>query len=397
MILKTGIGLGLALNSFLGFHPPQITPPSFIDNSQIISHKHSSIETRLTESWSPRSSYEADYLARIAESEQTLSSHYYELGFRPLKSDASVLSEQKLAFADQLGIPYTVIRKQDKRLPIPAWQYRLEFNFGKINEETFDLLLEHYGHISSLPSKVSYNPNKIYKLKDFLPPIVKELEGTRLEPSNKAIPEFIWSLASAPLKRRQKPRSSLYTNCWGIAYEALRGASDFKLFYAKANWMLDTLRAHSTQLASASDLGSFPDPSRLKTGDIVIVSHMSEGKEYFDHTAIVVDNGLYFEKAGSGGKTPSRIIDQDNLHSLWKPGVFNYEWRRPVAGAKWEDPKQIFSLSSKKALERFPGLKNMPDIFLGKHSADWEEEEDGSTYLSIYDMRTVSSNERSSL
>ena len=389
MILKTGISLGLAVSALFGIHPTQLSGPSFIDTSLVKPEKFRSIKAMQSELKPPRPTYEADYLKKTqSSSSSNLHGHYYELGFRPLKSSINLASLEKLSFADRFKIPYKTVLKKDKSLPIPAWQDRLEFDFGRITKEVFDLLHNHYGRWNSHLLELKYDHNKSYKLTDFLPPVVKELEGSRFVPSKKNLPGFIWDIAAVPLKKGQKPSSSLYTNCWGIAYEALRGALDFQIFYARASWILDALRQNSQLLAKANEASSFPDPSTLKTGDIVLISHEAGNKEYFDHTAIVVDSGIYFEKAGSGAQTPIRIIDQENLFSLWQPGVFKYEWRRPYPNANWQDPKKLFSLNSSKFLKKFPGLRKMPKTFLEKHSADWQEEDDGSIHLNFFDMRT---------
>ncbi|MFK7823968.1 MAG: hypothetical protein AB8G05_07425 [Oligoflexales bacterium] len=390
MILKTGIGLGLVISTLFGVPPSQVPGPSIIEVPLAKSEKTSNIQFQQAETKPRRPSYEADYFEKVQlRPSANLDTRYYELGFRPLKSSATSSSTEKLAFADSLNIPYKTLRKKDKLLPIPAWQDRLEFNFGCLSKQAFQALKNHYGSWYSSSSELRYDQNKVYKLADFLPPVVRELSGTRFKPSNKKLPEFIWNMASSPLKKQQKTQSSLYSNCWGIAYEALRGAEDFQIFYARPDWILDTLRQNSQLLARADDATSFPNPRTLKTGDIVLISHLAGSKEYFDHTAIVIDSGIYFEKAGSGAQTPIRFIEQKNLFSVWKPGVFKYEWRRSNQGVKWQDPRKLFSLNTKKFLRRFPGLKKMPKTFLEKHSADWQEEEDGSIYLSFYDMRSI--------
>lgn len=390
MIIKAGIGISLAFGALFGSPPPLMVHPNSIDTSSQQLHGSESKGSKPTGLISPRFNYAKNYLDGLdSQSRIPLNQDLTDMGFRPLKTSSSFLSKDKLAFADSLGLTYKSIRQIDDSLPIPAWQDRISFTFGKLKESDFETLLRHYSSWTSTPNKLEYDANIKYSLIDFLPPIVKELDGTRFVPSNKKLPEFIWDMASIPLSKNQKPHSSLYSNCWGIAYEALRGVLNFKIFYARPNWMLETLRKNSELVAKAKQLEDFPDLRSLRTGDFVVISHSNGRDEYFDHTAIVVDSGIYFEKAGSGEKTPIRIIDQENLFSVWKPGIFRYEWRRPKLDAKWQDPTDLFSLGTGRSRTLFPGLAKMPASFLEKYSVDWQDEDDGKSYLSFYRIRSV--------
>ena len=308
--------------------------------------------------------------------------------FSPIETDRELIVDVRLPFADFHHINYIAKEKKSSVLPIPAWQNRFEFYFGRLSQAEFELLKNYYGAFGS-DYRIIHDQQKKYWLTDFLPPVIRHFSGKKFIPSTTPVSEELWERLGISLAQNQRPISSLYTNCWGIAYEALRGSSQVELFVANGALMANAMRQQSSLLLSTDDRTYFPDHSLLRPGDIVLISHSFDGKEYLDHTAIVIDGGLYFEKAGSGEQTPIRIIDDEQIFTSWTPGIFKYEWRRPKVDARWENPRNIFSLKSAEILEKFPELHHFSPSFLENYSIDWETDQDIRTYLSLFQFETV--------
>jgi len=85
--------------------------------------------------------------------------------------------------------------------------------------------------------------------------------------------------------------------------------------------------------------------------------HQNPGQPLsLDHVAVFIDADLYFEKSGAGDDTPFRLIDWRGLAADWMTSVFNYDWRRRVAGAVWPTQAPSFGLQSPQLVAQFPLL-----------------------------------------
>ncbi len=58
----------------------------------------------------------------------------------------------------------------------------------------------------------------------------------------------------------------------------------------------------------------------------------------------MIDENLYFERAGSGDNVPFRLNVFSDLASEWIPGVFKYQWRRSKLNLKKQS--EIFGLKT---------------------------------------------------
>lgn len=278
----------------------------------------------------------------------------------------------KIKLSAVINIPHTCTEIIDQDNPLEVWQNQLSFDFGRISRPEFNQLQKIYSGWSRSESSVYYDQNKSYKLIDFLPPIIQALNSHRF------IPE------SANGKQ-------LYMNCWGLIYEILRAAKDPEakpaIFMAQGSMMLDLLRDQSNPVITLLEPEDFPISKNItQPGDILLAMHKSStGKEYLDHIAIAIDDGVYFEKAGTGADVPIRIIDEVTLRKIWQPGVFNYELRRLKPDAVFPHPQDIFSLNSSEIKRKFPltsaVLNNSKNI-----TVMWEEEQQETTTSSWFHL-----------
>ena len=158
--------------------------------------------------------------------------------------------------------------------------------FGNLNEKQFRFLKKTYGQGLS---NIFYDRNKFYDLTDFLPPAMQALYGHH----------FLDEVS--PGKRR------IPCNCWGTAYELVRGAEEFAVFYADQDavqrFFFD--QRYSEQITEIPSTGpTYDATTQLRSGDLFIYT---DGY-YLAHAAVFVDRNLFFDKPGKNTINPFRLI-----------------------------------------------------------------------------------------
>lgn len=312
--------------------------------------------------------------------------------FVRLKDDEVKLCSFKLAEARNIPYKCKVIR--DRTLPLEIWQNRLSFEFGKIIQEDFIFLKKTYGGWSRSKSNVIYDPNKSYQLLDFLPPLIQALNGHRFIPEARELNKkeknfFKLAFQQSNLKKY------LYMNCWGLVYEVLRGAKNNQaqpvMFMGQSSILLSEIRDNSHSLGTWLEPNHLPILGSLtKPGDIILILHTSRtGYEYLDHIAIMIDDGIYFEKAGVGENVPIRLIDEETLQKIWPIGVFRYELRRLYYHALLPEPKAIFNLNSLPIKELFFPKIEIPFNISSKSSIMWDIEDKSLGSIALFESQTL--------
>lgn len=209
------------------------------------------------------------------------------------------------------GIPFECVRWVDSTNPFAFWQSGLAFRLGQISRPTWQTLMRRYGGWHNPQALPPYDPHRFYTLTDFMPPLIQSLDQHRFVGQTYALPDL-----PSPVH--------VVANCWGTLYEILRSAhrssaSPMVLFAAEPGSMFALLRRISGPVSDT------PQP-----GDLLLMSHRRGEHEYLDHTLLVIDQGLFFEKAGAGDRVPYRFVDLPTLQSVWNSAIFTYEYRRPV-------------------------------------------------------------------
>ena len=290
--------------------------------------------------------------------------------FAKLREDKVDRCDHELASIKDISYQCQVISDRSNSLEI--WQNRLSFQFGQISRSQFNRLKNIYSGGRKTKSAVAYNSQTSYQLTDFLPPTIQALNHHR----------FIPEVAGDENKQ-------LYMNCWGLIYEVLREAIDVRsqpvIFMGQGSLMLDLLRDNSYNLATLSEPEDKLAKSLVKPGDIILVLHKSSsGHEYLDHVAMAIDEGIYFEKAGTGAEVPIRITDETTIRQIWQPGVFSYEVRRLRENAVLPHPQAIFSLNSTTVRQEFKQLDITSDP--NNTTIMWSEEEKDLATSSLFHL-----------
>ena len=287
--------------------------------------------------------------------------------FVTLKKDKQQDCSFKLNGAKNLVNRCKVITDSSNSLAV--WQNRLSFEFGKLSESEFNYLINTYSGWSKSKTAVTYDRDRHYQLIDFLPPLIQALDSHRFVPESIKLDRQRLNLNNLPANTQKQ----LYANCWGVAYEVLRMARDPQvqpaIFMGQGSIMLDLLRDNSKQLLALKEPEDSIPQAITQPGDIILIMHQSSaGREYLDHVAIAIDDGIYFEKAGTGAEVPIRIIDEQTIRQIWQPGVFYYEVRRPKTDAIFPHPQTVFSLNSSTIEQEFYQLNTIPDNIARKIS-----------------------------
>ena len=320
--------------------------------------------------------------------------------FVQLNDDQTKSCSLKLAGAK--NIPHQCLVTTDQSSPLEVWENRLSFNFGKISEQDFIFLKNTYSGWSSQQTSVDYDRNKSYQLLDFLPPLIQALNGHRFIPEETTLKPQDWNFFAELSLSPTESKKYLFMNCWGLVYEVLRAAKHAQaeptIFMGQGSVMLEQLRDNSEMLLAWQEPSEFPIPGRVtQPGDMILVMHTSSaGYEYLDHIAIAIDDGIYFEKAGTGEHVPIRIIDEATLVKIWPPGVFNYELRRLNQNASLPHPQEIFSPNSPQIKEQLFPLANITSNINDNTSVAWDIESNSLSSISWFymiDLAPLSSDE----
>ena len=290
--------------------------------------------------------------------------------FVALKKDDIRSCSLKLAQVKHIPHQCKIISDRDN--PLEVWQDRLSFDFGKISQFEFNYLKNIYSGWSKSQTAVTYSPDRSYQLIDFVPPLIQAFNGHRFIPETTTIKN-----KSLPWENNRK---QLYMNCWGVVYEVLRAAINPQtkptIFMGQGSLMLEKLRQNSYQVLTFHEPEDTIPKLMIQPGDTILIMHVSStGHEYLDHIVVALDDGIYFEKAGTGENVPIRIIDEKTLRQIWQPGVFTYEIRRLKQNAILPHPQKIFSLNAPVIKNEFPLLNKMPSSIGKNTSIMWQEEE----------------------
>lgn len=251
----------------------------------------------------------------------------------------------RLATADLLRIPYEGIAYDaGKEASLPSFALTLNADFGPLDCVTFLGLQEMYCGWSETKSKVKWREGESYTLLDFLPPLLQAVSGLYFRSSRQkqaALPSFLGG-PNDKIQERTEQDVLLACNCWGFAWEVLYQAdnadvsnmqistadpkSAYAAFTGPGFYLIQTSRSNSKLLTDAALRNK-----RLKAGDTLLLWHQIPGQDlYLDHTAIVIDEDVYYEKSGSGDNTPFRLTTWEGITANFPPGVFTWEWRRLV-------------------------------------------------------------------
>ena len=304
--------------------------------------------------------------------------------FRPIPVVVEGTCPVRLASVQ--GIPYQCWRYETFAAKGSAWSQSLGFHFGRLHYKQWRQLMQIYGTWHHSRNLGPYQPERDYRLVDFLPPVVQALNHHQFiqetaEPAHQSLPDL-----RPELTPNSRPtRVVLAANCWGTLYEILRLASQPR---PQTFTVFTTAREpihHLFRRISVPVIGS-PQP-----GDIVLIDYFNptENREYLHHAALVVDRDVFFEKSGAGDDLPFRLIDGATFKRRWNPNLFRFEFRRPRRSRELQDPGQVFGLRSRWVLNHWPRLGAVPQPLADRVSLNLALAIDDFAQVTYLQMRSV--------
>jgi hypothetical protein len=288
--------------------------------------------------------------------------------FRPISITSKTRCHLQLSAAQD--IPHICWQLQNAQAQLPVWRSALSFEFGRLTRAQWRQLQQAYT-VWQNRRLAPYDGQRHYTLMDFMPPLMQAVNGYQFHGEQVPLPTVI-SDVSHP---RRGDRAHTLSNCWGTLYEILRTAQDDRAmpytFMTGPHQIEDWLRQASTPVTGPS-----------QPGDILLIQHRRGDRIYLDHVALVIDEQLFFEKAGTGDETPYRLVDLETLKQSWQPSIFTFTMRRPLPGQALVSPQKRFGLHSPAVLKEFPQLATVARSVAAQFSVVWFwEQRSRSTYF----------------
>lgn len=237
-------------------------------------------------------------------------------GFRVKKLDAAGIKDYKITRKGARSAS-----QADYADKAAAFSTRI--TFGPITAAQFESLKKSFGGLSA----VQYDPaRKSWDLADFLPPLLQALDGRRFAHSAMDYNELP---AGHPLRsvleaNRMQPYLLMQTNCHATAYEAARSIV--------ADEARPTFGVYILGSVTAMDLydlgGGYPAKPDLSIVPVEKAAERNAGRRLGDivvlapeygaplHSAVWLDDDLYFEKTDSLDGSPYRLITYADMLSV---------------------------------------------------------------------------------
>lgn len=246
----------------------------------------------------------------------------------------------RVAKLDALGVTYEAHRR-----PIvgdDAGKSVVEIHLPNPSESDFEQVVAAYGNLS----EVEFSPGHTYRLEDFLWPLAQATRGSNIPFQSIDLPGLPANL-------------SLQTNCWSTIYEIFRDdPHTFRLFQNSVDTVLTWF--------DDGDVWTRPDTWReegrswsedalrskirgLSQGDVIVASDCFDPQEQFCeaiHAAVVVDDGLVFERTGGSTATDVyRIAALEDFIDLWYFPDRRFEAHRRVSNEPLPDPRWVLDFT----------------------------------------------------
>lgn len=252
----------------------------------------------------------------------------------------SVSAEVAVPELYRLNLPHLeIIKYSDPRLSNLYYeedQYFLVVKLGQLTKKQFREIHHLYGDLS----QVSYDPDKEYELRDFLPPSMQAVlnktftpihyeesfihtfeneslfeELSQAEQSGQGTPAQ--NQAAMTIFSLRKNAISSSTNCWGTTIENLNSilsASTQYNLYLPSRWEADDIfRSNSLEISV----------NELQNWDVLAIKEENpgSGQIMLQHTGIIIGENLVFEKTDSSENDPYRLSLRSDVIKKYE-GVF---------------------------------------------------------------------------
>ncbi len=259
------------------------------------------------------------------------------------------------------GIKATVTKLVDPRFAELSYaedRYYLDISFGKLNPNQFKDLHARYGG----RSQVKYDAKRVYNLLDFLDPAMQAVANQVFLPKHYEtdfyhdyVEKFDDSYAFFAIR---KNGISSWTNCWNTTWEILKlrnpSEKHFMLYWPG--------RETANQVFNDDTRGEIVAEKEIQNGDVLMVEAkqiMLSGATMLQHTALIINSQLVFEKTDASENDAYRISLRKDVLKKYEE-VFNdeervIEYRRFGGSGKKPVPSEHFP----KTEDFFEGHKQL--------------------------------------
>jgi hypothetical protein len=230
------------------------------------------------------------------------------------------VTDFELGFAKREGIPHVVFEDAVTPREEPETTYQFtRVEFPDLSEKNYKKLMGRYGGQGLVPWEQGRTVP--YQLEDFLHPKIQALAGRWLKSTIETAEPLPASWRTYIEGEPLVPTISNDMNCWNTSFEVLR---DWFTPFAKMTGIVGYIdgsvageillgpkfMAVEQVFQSPDDLGAFSRVSNKdrEVGDLLYIHRFpSDMKMDAAHTAIWIDEDLYFDKPNSGDTLPFRI------------------------------------------------------------------------------------------
>lgn len=244
----------------------------------------------------------------------------------------------RLPAADAAGISYQVheIRQDIKEPNATVPTKDLDFEFKGLGqrqcEQLKDLYTVRLGE-DAYRSGVKCQDGDVYRLEDFLPPIVGALKGKTFQQATAA--------------QGVSVIGTLESNCWILAYEFSRlNNQEFTAFLVPASNMDEIFASYGQVVGTftykeghtAADLERHLSQAVL--GDTVFI-HRRQYSDWTEsvipalwHAIVKIDGDIYLEKANPGLRHPYVFTTLENIRQQYKANTYGHDYTIVRLGGK---------------------------------------------------------------
>jgi len=272
--------------------------------------------------------------------------------------------------------------------PHPNFRPILSVKFPPpVTKKQFRSLQRTYGKWSSSRSRVCFNRTIAleigYDILDFLPPIMQATWGHRFQPEDEFGPAplhyqcygFLLDVLSIGMKRRRQGRFrsviQLLINIIRLKTKSVTTAPRLTISTPDSRSVFETLTTKSKLISEGFNLtNSHGEDDNIQPGDVILIFHDNSGKfernqVWLDHIVMYIDDGLLFEKSGSGKGTVFRLLDYATFEKSWAslPGLFRMQVRRP-------DPKNPIDVVQDLTLQGSFSLQEVQNFLSRNHPSE---------------------------
>ena len=234
----------------------------------------------------------------------------------------------------------------------------LRFTFGKIPENTWQLLKTNY----LSPANLKYSASHSYTLDDFLPHAAQALVGHRFLLQSQT------ATADMSLPDAASQNVTTATNCWGTAYEIARNDPLGVTVFFVDEWQMGPVMENNDysekiKVFDSKTVHPKTGDAKLRNkglmpGDILLIkgpepdAKLKANSPVLMHAAMFVDDDLWFEKTGTKSLFAYHLVtyaDIANRSSNSIKGDFSkmvYEIRRFSTGQRTLPPPELMFQSA---------------------------------------------------